>query len=122
MNRFRKLIKTRLQGSSLVEVMISLSIASIIFVIGTALWLSLNGTNAPKRLLEYRLNAGNLLLETELEGDVSEQTYQIGGAKYFKSTRELNRSHGIYEVVIVVQSAEGKEVFKRGRIIQIEAN
>lgn len=112
--------KTKYRGSTLLEVLVSMSLASIVFVIGSAVWLQLNGMQAPFRQLDQRLVARELIDRVGEGTEELEIVMRRQGMKFVRNVAALNPERGLYEVTVVCYSADDKPIMKRGKIVRID--
>ena len=111
----------KLKASSILEVLVSLSLASIVFVIGGMVWLQINGSNAPHREIEQRIVARELIADAINEGKKQDQIFTIGATKYLRKVIVLNAETQLCEITVTVLDTEGQPQFSRGIIAQINA-
>lgn len=112
----------KLKGATLVEVMVALSLISIIFVIGSLIWTNLSGPSAPGKVWDSRRIAREMLHEFETNLDAGEETKKVEGRIYKREIRPLNRENSLYEVTVVMFGGEGERVFERTKIIARDEN
>jgi hypothetical protein len=104
-----------------VEVLVSLSLASIVFVIGGMVWLQINGSNAPHREIEQRMVARQLIADAIQTGGKQDQVFTVGGTKYLRKINLLNPQTHLGEITITVFGTDGTPLFSRGFITKIHA-
>lgn len=112
----------RLNATTLIEVLVSFSLASILFVIGAMVWLQLAGKSAPYRLAEQRMDCRSILRETERTMALTDRIISLHNTQYHRQVRPLDASRGIFEVGISVYSAEGDLLFRRKKIMHHHAD
>lgn len=117
----RKWPRLRFQGATLVETLVSLSLISITFVVGTLIWLQLNGYGAPDRTARYRMIAGSLIDHSERKGEFGEKLIEFEGVKFFRKVRVLNSESSLYQLRVECMTAAGKPLFERSKIIRHHA-
>ncbi len=114
--------KKKLQASSLVEVLVALSLASIVFTIGTTIWLQLNGRNASYRQIEMRMRARKLIdaaIETQ---EVSNQVFNYNGIGYERLIQPVNSKTGVFKITVKAFSKKNEPFFQRAKIVRYEAS
>lgn len=110
----------RLQAATLVEVLVAMALASIVFGIGAATWLQLNGRHAPWRSLDQRLLAREMLWEAGQPGAPVENTLLQGpGAYLVRECTLLNAATDLYQVDVKCYSHSDQLLFQRSKIIRI---
>lgn len=112
----------RMTGSSLVEVLVALSLSSIIFVIGMMVWLQINGYDAPYRQLEYRMRARTMIAQAIQAQDLGDAVWKAGGVQYVRKIRPIHAASGLYEVQVQVFGKDATPLFTRGKIVHYEAD
>lgn len=107
----------RLKAASLVEVLVAMSLVSVMFVIGTMIWLQLNGPRAPFRELEFRLKAREILIG--MEDFAGENGVIQDPTVYFvRETEPLNADQNLFQITVSCFQNNGELIFRRARIIQ----
>lgn len=109
----------QLPAATLAEVLVALALTSIIFVIGTIIWMNLNTQDAPSHIQRQRFTARALIQETEAGRNLSETTLQRAGVKYLKEVRPVNPARGLYEVSITCLDPDGRTTLTRSKIIRL---
>jgi hypothetical protein len=108
----------RLKAASLVEVLVSLSLASITFVIAAIVWLQISGLNAPYRQTDQRMIARNLIDQAIAQQITQDQDYLIQGVHYLRTIEPLNPETNLYQITITAY-IEGKDPFyHRAKIVR----
>jgi hypothetical protein len=115
-------VQWRMPGSSLVEVLVALSLSSIVFVIGMVVWLQLNGHNAPYRHLDYRMRARTMIAQAIQSQDLGDAVWNAGGVQYVRKIRPLHAASGLYEVQVQVFGQDPSPILTRSKIVHYEAD
>mgnify|MGYP006933546213 CR=1 FL=1 len=113
--------KSSLPASSLVEVLVALSLSSIIFVIGAMVWLQLNGMAAPFRQIDQRMTARQLIDAATLTKTTQDEIIKIGGINFERKINPINSETGLYEIIVIVYNQENQPFFQRGKIVKYDA-
>jgi hypothetical protein len=111
----------RLAGATLVEVLVSLSLASIVFVIALMVWLQISGPRATYRDIEHRMEARKLIAQAITDHDPHDRIVTIGATKYVRRVRLVHHATQLYEITVAVYLEGKKPLFQRGKIARIHA-
>jgi hypothetical protein len=109
----------KLKASSLTEVLIALAIASVIFVIGTMVFLNLAGPGNLARKAEYRWVTRSLLNEAIATRNPQEIRLEVLGAKFTRTCKPINPAAGLYEAKVICLSAKDEVLMERTKVIHI---
>ncbi|MEM7035866.1 MAG: hypothetical protein AAF570_02730 [Bacteroidota bacterium] len=109
-----------MKASTLFEILISMSLVSVVFVFGLAIFMQLNGTQAPYRRADQRLKVREMIREMEKSGEVGDKIIREKGTEYRFQTRVLNPGQELYEVIVSVYAHGEELLFRRGKIIKVE--
>lgn len=108
---------SRLRASSLVEVLVALSLASIIFVIGTTIWLQINGRSAPFRQIEQRMTARKLIEEAVENKLTKNEIITEKGIGYERLIQAINPKLAVYKVTIRAFTVKNEPFYMRSKIV-----
>lgn len=112
--------KHSLKGSSLIEVIVALSLVSIIFVIGSGVWAKIDSYQSPDRLLRYRLRAKQLIDQCKVERDLGELNLEQDGIVYRREV--LSRGQDVFEVRLRCYTPAEQLLFERSKILHWHEN
>jgi hypothetical protein len=118
MKRRNKIRSLRLSGATLAEVLVALALTSIVFIIGTMIWMNLNTQDAPRHIQRTRLVAREMIGEVERNGDMGEETVMKGGIRYLREVRPLNDHSGLVRVTVTCLDADGGTILTRSKIVR----
>lgn len=111
--------RNSLPAASLVEVLVSLTLASIVFVIAAAVWLQIAGPLSAPRQLSLRLNSRKLLQQAIDQQSLENTTFVLDGATFVRKVHAINPSNQLYRIDITVESADGgAPKFRRSKIVR----
>lgn len=113
-------MKLRLPASSLTEVLVALAIASIIFVIGTMVFLNLSGPSNASLKAERRWIARNLMNEAVATASLQDQTVEQAGARFLRTVKPVNAANGLYELRVLCIAPDETVVLDRVKLIHLE--
>lgn len=112
-------LKYRLRGTTLIEVLVAMSLISIIFVIGSHTVLQVNGVRAPYREQEYRLEARSILQKLEA-GQKSPGVIHFESVTFLLERLPVHPQHGLFQVRIQCFDAQETLLFSRNKIIHAQ--
>ena len=109
----------RLPGATLVEVLVAMSLISVVFVIGSQVVVQLNGPDAPQQEHTYRLQARELLQQMETGREVPEMT--TSGAVSFHCERiPHDARRDLYHLRVRCLASSGKALFVHQKIVHLD--
>ena len=110
--------KYRLRGATLVEVLVAMSLVSVVFVIGSQTLLQVNGHQSPHREQQYRLEARRLIQELE-QGNLSEEVIHFGAVDFLVERKPVYPRRNLFEGKIKCLDQNGQLLFSRQKIIRL---
>ena len=113
--------RNSLPAASLVEVLVSLTLASIAFVIAAVVWLQIAGPLSAPRQLSLRLHSRNLIQQAIDEQSLENSTIVLDGATFVRKVHAVNPSQKLYRIDITVENGDGKlPKFRRSKIVRYD--
>jgi len=111
---------TKLKGGSLVEVLVALSLISMLFVVGAGLWSQLDNYSSPDRLLRYRLRCRQMLSEAEQTASFPQAESEMDGILYRTESSLL----GEQLMLLTVRAYSPSEtlLLERSKIVTLDEN
>lgn len=110
-----------LTASSLIEVLVSLTLASIVFVIAAMVMLQVSGINSPYHQVHQRMTARKLIDQATAHQETQDRAFTIDGIQYFRAIHPLNPETGLYEVTVTACQQGEEPFFKRSKIVHYHA-
>lgn len=90
-----------LSGQSLIEILVSLSMLGLIFVLGAYFFQSLGGIHSAKAQLQTRYLVEGYLQAPVEPSSPREESLEIQGRRLERSIRLLSRASSLYEIKVV---------------------
>jgi hypothetical protein len=112
----------QLQASSLVEVLVALSLSSIMFVIAMTIWLQINGYQAPYRQIDYRMRARLLIEDATQRQSLQDAVFTLEGIQFQREVRQINAESNLYEIRVKAYGPENELLFQRGKVVRYGAD
>lgn len=106
-----------LKGATLMEVLVSLGLLSLMYVIFAMVWVQVNGNQSASMLWRHQMESRGLLDSLAGAPDAGNAVYERVGARYVQSVRRLGAGSALVEVVIAVYDQEGVLLLRRGRVM-----
>jgi len=107
----------RLKGSTLVEVLVAMSLVSILFVIGSQTVLQVNGIRAPYREQGHRLKARTIIQELEA-GHVVPDVVHFESVYFVTESYPAPQSDRLLQVDVKCFDQGDQLLFTRHKIIR----
>lgn len=101
----KKRLKYRLDGNTLIEVLVSLSLISVLFVMGMYLWMQIAGPSNPIEQQKVRQMMLEFLAEPWPEG-LEEQEREQGHKKLIRSFEPIREEQGLFQVTVRMYSKD----------------
>ena len=105
-----------LSGSTLVELLVALSLASIVFGFGTLIFLQVNGLEAPHRQVQQRLIARLHLQQVEYGGEPP-LGLSLAGIRFEQELIPHPGGERLFWATVRCYSSSGRLLFTRQKII-----
>jgi type II secretory pathway pseudopilin PulG len=118
----KKRLSPKLIASTLVEVLVSLSLVSIIFIIVSIIWLQISGPQASFRDTEHRLQSRRLIEDAISNNDPRNKIITIGTTKYVRQVTLIHKQTQLFEISVAVYITDKKPIMQRSKIARIHAN
>jgi hypothetical protein len=115
-------LNSELKASSLVEVLVSLSLVSIVFVIAAMIWLQISGLQSPYHQTDQRMAARKLIDQAIATHALHDQTFTIQGIQYFRAIHPLHPENRLYEITVTAYQQDQAPFFKRSKIVRYDAD
>jgi hypothetical protein len=86
------------------------------------IWLQLNGSRAPHRQIDQRIQARKLIDDAIATGDLQDRVFTFGATKYVRRVVTLGSGTDLREITVAVyDQQDDTPQFTRGKIALIHA-
>lgn len=113
------MLNRRLPSATLAEILVALALTSMVFVIGTMIWMNLNTQDAPHHVQRTRLVARELIAGVERTGRMGEETHTQGGVRFLKEVKPIHERRGLLQVTITCLDVDGQTLLTRSKIVKV---
>lgn len=107
----------RLRGSTLIEVLVAMTLVSIIFVIGSQTVLQVNGIQAPYREQGHRLRARTIIQEVEVGHEVPDVIH-FESVYFVTEVKPSEHNSRLLQVDVDCFDHQDQLLFSRHKIIR----